>query len=111
MDKDSLLASLTGDQLHGIANAETPEQDLFGDIAIDDGPVPTVHAKAPPVTSVGTEPVPSIHESSPVDSLLSKSGLLGIGGVVDDSGGLFDDVDKDEQNAAGHGVNTEQRMH
>eukprot|EP00536_Pseudo-nitzschia_multiseries_P018650 jgi/Psemu1/328891/estExt_fgenesh1_pg.C_28390001 len=113
MDKDSLLASLTGDQLYGSAKPDTPEQDLFGDIAIDDGQVrvPTVHAEAPLVTPVATHPAPSAaRESSPVDSLLCKSGLLGIGVTADESGGLFDEVDEDEQKAAQDAMTSEQRM-
>jgi hypothetical protein len=139
MDKDSILASLTGDQIGGNDNSpkiDNTEQDLFGDIAINEAPpvaVPAafgtgVGALLPPEAystqrlaevSVHNEPLigsgqvaavhavnrvsapsafaNSIQQTLPVDSLLSKSGLLGVSGTSDDSGGLFDEVDKNEQ--------------
>ena len=138
MDKNSLLASLTGDQLGVVDNASNnennAEQDLFGDIAIHEPPsvgVPTssgipLGAPLPPATypiqehselPIQNEPtvgggqaaaantyapmpapsVPPIQNVPPVNSLLSKSGLLGAVGTTDDSGGLFDEVDRDEQ--------------
>eukprot|EP00531_Pseudo-nitzschia_arenysensis_P009812 CAMPEP_0116137536 /NCGR_PEP_ID=MMETSP0329-20121206/12297_1 /TAXON_ID=697910 /ORGANISM="Pseudo-nitzschia arenysensis, Strain B593" /LENGTH=725 /DNA_ID=CAMNT_0003632451 /DNA_START=62 /DNA_END=2239 /DNA_ORIENTATION=- len=142
MDKDSILASLTGDQLgdNGIvSNNDNTEQDLFGDIGIHKAPslavstttsqmpvgapLPPVtnpiqtHVQAPPAqmeqllgngqgmamhapAQMSASVAPPVQNTPPIDSLLSKSGLLGATGIVDDSGGLFDDVDKDVQKAA-----------
>jgi len=136
MDKDSILASLTGDQLGGndnISPVDNTEQDLFGDIAIHDASAMAVPATfgtnlgaslpATTVPSQGHNQVPihngpnvstgqlaAVHPQDPmsnsvsapsaklpVDSLLSKSGLLGLTGTPDDSGGLFDEVDEDQQ--------------
>ena len=59
MDKNSLLASLTGDQIGGIDNgpnvADSTEQDLFGDIAIHEPP--SVAVPASPGTALGA-PLP-----------------------------------------------------
>ena len=158
MDKDSILASLTGDQIGGNdngSNIDNTEQDLFGDIAIHQAPsvaVPTSSGSAlgtsfPPGTYppegyaqvpvqkeslVGTgqptavhshapmpaSSIPSTQEPPPVDSLLSKSGLLGMVGTTDDSKGLFDEVDNIEQKEAElnrmnerHGSNGEAEAH
>ena len=46
---------------------------------------------------MSSQAVPATQKVPPVDSLLSKSGLLGVAGSTDDSGGLFDEVDRDEQ--------------
>jgi len=121
MDKNSLLASLIGDQLigedDGAKTIVNTEQDLFGDIAIDesvsgdfvgtlppettvtqaqlqypfhtearDGPVSITDVKNTSVTPIASPP-------APVDSLLSKSGLLGVSNTAGNSGGLFDEVD------------------
>ncbi len=141
MDKDSILASLTGGQLGGngiVSDRDNTEQDLFGDIGIHEAPslaVPTTsqmpvgaplppetnpirtHVQAPaaqieqligngqgmamqPPAQTSASAVPPAQTAPPIDSLLSKSGLLGATGIVDDSGGLFDDVDKDVQKVA-----------
>lgn len=140
MDKDSILASLTGDQIasnNNGSNIHNTEQDLFGDIGIHEAPalaVPTtsgmaIGAPLPPEThpiqthvqvpvpnesllgnGQGTamhvpapqpaSSVPPTQKTVPIDSILSKSGLLGVTGTVDDSGGLFDEVDQDVQKEA-----------
>mmetsp|Transcript_8460 Transcript_8460/g.20234 ORF Transcript_8460/g.20234 Transcript_8460/m.20234 type:complete len:724 (+) Transcript_8460:93-2264(+) len=156
MDKNSVLASLTSDQFIGGNNdsstAENAEQDLFGDIAIDEGPssvVPpapgsnvvtplsqdstfpiqehaqvsihtdplagrgeavTGYAQAPLLNFVATPSEYSMKKNPPVDSLLSKSGLLGVSDAADDSGGLFDEVDKDDQKEAEKNMMNEQRI-
>jgi len=153
MDKESLLASLTGDQLvdnTGYVNENAAEQDLFGDIAVDEstrhavsttlgmdagsviqpetmlsqsytndpvhtelsyrnGTAPAKHAD-PPVSSVCNTDAAAVQQYHPVDSLLSKSGLLGVSGIAEDSGGLFDEVDKDEQKEAEVKTMNEQRL-
>jgi hypothetical protein len=107
MDKDSLLASLTGEALFADPNKKT-EQDLFGDIALDQDNAPPlampgpdqqqqqqqqqqVGATLPPIASLpsvvengaplfATAPLPELTPSAPAPqpSLLAQSGLLGM---------------------------------
>mmetsp|Transcript_13055 Transcript_13055/g.32950 ORF Transcript_13055/g.32950 Transcript_13055/m.32950 type:complete len:727 (-) Transcript_13055:102-2282(-) len=153
MDKDSILASLTGDQIAGNnngSNIQNTEQDLFGDIGIQEAPALAVsttsgmatgaplppeshpiqshvqvpvpnesllgngqgtamHAPAPAPLSASS--VPPAQKAVPIDSMLSKSGLLGVTGTVDDSGGLFDEVDKDVQKEAESNTMKERHVH
>lgn len=154
MDKDSILASLTGDQIGGNDNRsifENNEQDLFGGIAINDAssvpvsapsrsavgpPLPAesfptqrqaqvpvynepligsgqaigTHVHGPTSNYVSAASASSTQKTLPVDSLLSKSGLLGVSGTADDSGGLFDEVDKDGQQEAASNMTSEQHI-
>jgi len=156
MDKQSLLASLTGDQLGGnddSANIDTSissDQDLFGDIAIDepsqtfpaavpgayignippetlatqtyaqlqnnahtetpDGPVSTMQVKEIPFSGTPVAaPVTQKTPPGPVDSLLSKSGLLGVSTTSENSGGLFDEVDEDDHIGVDAKIETNQK--
>mmetsp|Transcript_49129 Transcript_49129/g.54923 ORF Transcript_49129/g.54923 Transcript_49129/m.54923 type:complete len:703 (-) Transcript_49129:315-2423(-) len=121
MDKNSLLASLIGDQLigddDGAKTTANTEQDLFGDIAIDEPVSGDFVGSLPPETAVtqaqlqypfhteardrpvsitdvkNTSVTPIASPPAPVDSLLSKSGLLGVSNTAGNSGGLFDEVD------------------
>jgi hypothetical protein len=139
MDKHSLLASLTGDQLgvgggHGQNGTRVAEQDLFGDIGLEEDPplamnsnpdpagvsLPPPNGSASsrqpvqdqplsgsrvPVSTLNGSAAGTVHvdpPSSHVNSLLSKSGLLGVSalngeGADPGSGGLFDDVDEEEE--------------
>ena len=105
MDKNSLMASLTG---------EGTEQDLFGDVPIDDDPETTNGGGNPNSDPLGATVPPPVISSEPVapvpakgPSLLAQSGLLGEAGPDDSSengggvglglgGGLFDAVDEEE---------------
>lgn len=134
MDKNSLLASLTNDQ--PVENevgrdSEGADQDLFGDIAIEREPS-TIPATAATEQCVGTitaqipdhlqavhtpamipvvpSSTPPVHQTTPVDSLLSKSGLLGESTTGETNGGsLFDEIDVDQHgevnDAQNHGMN------
>lgn len=123
MDKNSLLASLTGDQIgSGTGGGGNSDQDLFGDIAIDEEPPlamsnhpvsenlisgVSLPPQAVPQVLVQPTPLPASNGSSafesspsPMNSLLSKSGLLGtsaLHGIAGDSCGLFDEVDEEEE--------------
>lgn len=140
MDKESLLASLTSDKLVSNAKPDAAEQDLFGDIAIDDTPppaisallgtpsratlsveikeaqtdvniqAPTVHTEAPSIAAETYPTAPSAYEPPAVESLLSQSGLLGVAGIANTSEGLFDEVDNDDRKTAEKRMKNEQRM-
>ncbi|KAG7343057.1 PX domain containing protein [Nitzschia inconspicua] len=105
-DKNSLLASLTGE-------AGNDESDLFGALTVNEDLLPNltsghsnVGASLPPEVSEksnGTPLVaPKATTSGPPESLLSKSGLLGVSSDMSggDGGGLFDDVDAEDQKKA-----------
>jgi hypothetical protein len=122
-NKNSLLASLTG---HQLGEFGTGEQDLFGDVT-EDAPLASQHppgnpnvvgASLPPVIPapmsledktrieqpafafsdcpVSTQPIST---SNPPESILLKSGLLGVGDdtTLEGGEGLFDDIDAEEQ--------------
>jgi PX domain len=119
MDKNSLLASLTGDLLKGggvDGQNQNVEQDLFGGVSIDEEPPLAVNnhsalvgAFLPPKTDSQPASQPTPHSTSngsaemadplgTTNSLLSKSGLIGasaVYGSVGDSGGLFDEIDEE----------------
>lgn len=120
MDKNSLLASLTGDQVGGVDGQNgMADQDLFGDIGLDEEPPLAMNNNPAPVGAslppqIGSNqpvqpiPVSTFNGSSRmvepptkhVNSLLSKSGLLeasALSGGGADSGGLFDEVDEEEE--------------
>lgn len=126
MDKNSLLASLTGEaDFNGTNNNQ--DQDLFGDIPVDDDQNilaappfamndqqhPPVGATLPPLTtSAGAPPIenggflmgmppastqPPPPAPAPAPSLLAQSGLLGMADSFDGRGdGLFDAVDEEQ---------------
>lgn len=105
MDKNSLMASLMTDG---------PDQDLFGDVPIEDPPVvaPVVASVGAPVqvvsapmtvapttVSTGTGPLPAPLTATST-SLLAQSGLLQLGQDTEsgsDAGGLFAAVDEEEE--------------
>lgn len=67
---------------------------------IGSGYAAAVHLEAPtvnPIPAPSASSASSVQDVIPVDSLLSRSGLLGVSGIPDDSRGLFDEVDKCEQ--------------
>jgi hypothetical protein len=114
-NKASLMASLTGD-------LPEPEQDLFGEIPIDDEPVPLPFVTPQPMPAAMPAPVElpagQLIVENPLDnplsmsmpvyltqtapappktkSLLASSGLLGDVGTGG-GGGLFDEVDREEE--------------
>jgi len=141
MDKDSILASLTGGQVgpnDSGSKIDNSEQDLFGDVGVYDSSsvaapvdhggqlgrsaatmansiqrdvqvsvpnqsvteseqIADVYSRVPGSNPVSAPPASSGSKLIPVDSLLSKSGLLGEPGIPSDSSGLFDEVDNDKQ--------------
>jgi actin-related protein len=122
MDKNSLLASLTGEA--DLSGEKKPEQDLFGDVEVDDndaaplavpdpGQQPLMGASLPPTVvaaPTGNGAPAPLQAPAPAGappaqpSLLAQSGLLGMassdsGGDGDSGGGggMFDEVDQEQE--------------
>jgi hypothetical protein len=112
--KNSLLESLTGESV------EKGNGDLFGDCDDITSDPPPLAAPSPPnddqagaslrpdltsaVNGSGVPLQPPVAAGPPAESLLSRSGLIGQAGT--DEGGLFDDIDAEEQ----HKLEEEKRL-
>jgi len=86
--------SLTPETFPSQRNSQGP---IYNEPLIESGQVAPVQAPAPTANPVSAA---SVKKQRPVDSLLSQSGLLEVSGTPSDSVGLFDEVDKDDQNEA-----------
>eukprot|EP00980_Cylindrotheca_fusiformis_P016254 scaffold4829_cov129-Cylindrotheca_fusiformis.AAC.14 len=115
MDKNSLLASLTGEADFG--GEKKQEQDLFGDVALDEDdnappPLAVPDPELQPTAGPPLQPPPPSNEApAPAQapppagappqqpSLLAQSGLLGMASSdhSEGGGGLFDAVDEEEE--------------